>query len=169
MIGYRVTDNLTNYLDELSSKVIDRSYREKFLNDMARELVSFADETIPRWNPNIRYSGLNEGFWQYSHKKNKSTVKVTYTGFTGEGMGQPEELPEGVWWEFGKKHIGGTEDLLGRDYAYYLEFGQDRFAPNKDVQAPNRPPELYLTGAVIEMEDMIDLYAEEFMNLILNK
>ena len=167
MIGYRVTDNLTNYLDELSSKVIDRSYREKFLNDMARELVSFADETIPRWNPNIRYSGLNEGFWQYSHKENKSTVKVTYTGFTGEGMGEPDDIQ--VWWEFGKYHRGGYNDILGRDYAYYLEFGQDKFAPNSKVKAPDRTPSLYLTTAVIDMEDMIDLYAEEFMNLILNK
>lgn len=167
MISFQVQENITDYLNALEGKVKDTGYREKFLDDAAKELVSIADEAIPKWNPNIMYSGLNESFWNHRHEETKSIVEVIYTGFTGEGMSEPDDIQ--VWWEFGKYHKGGYSDILGRDYAYYLEFGKDRFAPNQKYKAPDRQESLYLTGAVLEMEDLIEFYMEEFVNHILKK
>ena len=167
MINFKLVDNLTNYLDALGDRIKDIGYREKFLDDAAKELVEIVDEVIPRMNPNLRYSGLNESFWEHHHDEGKSVVEVIYTGFTGEGKSEPDDVY--VFWEFGKYHRGGYSDILGRDYAYYIEFGKDRFAPNSKVKAPDRVPSLYLTGSVLEMEDLIEYHAEEYLNKILKK
>ena len=165
MIGYEVQDNLTNYFDELESYIKNKSFKEKVLHDSAKEMVEIADDIVPKWNPNLMYSGLNEAFWNYTHDKSKSIVEVIYTGFTDEGMGEPEDIQ--VFWQFGKYHKGGYSDILGRDYAYYIEYGKDRYAPNEKYKAPDRQPSLFLTSALMDMEELIEYHAEDYLTELL--
>ena len=162
----KIFDGLTNYLDELLVNVNDKSRKDAFLTEYARELVEEVNQEIPTWNPNLIYSGQDESFWQWIHQPDYASVEIIYTGFTGEGMSEPDDIQ--VWWEFGKKHLGGYNDILGRDYAYYIEYGRDRYAPNSKVKAPTREPSAFLSGAVVTMgeEETIKDYLMEYFDMI---
>ena len=163
-----IIDNLTTYLELLKTEINREDYRRvKFLDEAARELVEIVDEIIPKWNPNLMYSGHEEEFWNYFNEEGISSLEIVYTGFTGEGMGEPDDIA--VYWEFGKKHLGGYNDILARDYAYYIEFGKDRFAPNAKLKAPDRPPAAFLSSALLDMDEIVEYYAQEWIDLVLSK
>ena len=158
-------DTLNGYLDELMGRANNPDLKERYLNLMAADVVEMVDEIVPKWNPNLRYSGLNEDFWETKHEGDKSSLTILYTGFTGEGVGEPDDIA--VWWEFGKYHKGGYGDILGRDYAYYQEFGVDKFAPSKKYAAPTHTGKHYLETGITNSEDIVEYWAEEYLLKVL--
>ena len=171
MIDFAVQDNLTKYLNNLEKRVNNPALKEKHLELMATEFVDIVNEVIPKWNPNLMYSGLEEQFWKYYHKDYRSSVTVLYTGFTGEGVGEPDDIQ--VWWEFGKYHKGGYSDILGRDYAYYQEYGIDRYAPSRKYKAKSFEGHHFVESGIYSMEDGSNYsisrhYAGEYLKELLN-
>ena len=138
---------------------------------MATEFVDITNETVPKWNPNLMYSGLNEEFWTTKHDGNISNITILYTGFTGEGMGEPDDIQ--VWWEFGKYHKGGYSDILGRDYAYYQEYGEDLYAPNAKYKAKTFEGHHFVESGIYTFEDgsensISKWYAEKYLKRLMN-
>ena len=164
-------DTFTEYLDNLEKEARNPNRKEKYLRLMAAEFVDIVNETVPKWNPNLMYSGLEENFWRIKNKDYRSSLTVLYTGFTGEAIGEPDDIQ--IWWEFGKYHKGGYGDILGRDYAYYQEYGKDKYAPNNKVKAPDFGGHHYLESGIYEFEDETDHslskhYAEQYLKELLN-
>lgn len=166
MIRWEVTENLSKYVDYLEKEVKNIDRDKKVLEEMGEEFVGIVDEVVPKWNPNLMYSGLNSETWNFLNKENMSELEIIYTGFTGEGMSEPDDIA--VWWEFGKYHRGGYSDILGRDYAYYQEFGQDKFAPNAKVKAHDFGGNHYVASGVASFDsDVLEYYAEEYIRQLL--
>lgn len=161
-------DTILEYLDKLHQAVNDEQRREKVLHDSAEDVVELIDEVVPKWNPNLRYSGLNEDFWDYTHSKDNSDITILYTGFTGEGRGEPDDIA--VWWEFGKYHKGGYGDILGRDYAYYQEVGKDKFATGKEAKykAADFEGHHYVESGMLDSWDMIEWRVGEYLERIIH-
>lgn len=158
-------DTLDEYLDELQGRVDNTNLREHYLELMAADIVDIVDEVIPTMNPNLICSGQNPQFWNTVHEADKSSLTILYTGFTGEGMGEPEDIE--VWWEFGKYGKGGYNDILGRDYAYYQEFGVDKFYKKKDYKARTFEGHHYLETGIEDSEDVVEYWAGEYLQKIL--
>ena len=87
------------------------------------------------FNPNLFISGQEQEYWIIKNSSrtlvqgggNVSSIEAVYTG-----MRLHENLEPGtamVWREFGEYGVGGTEDVLERDYALYQETGLDKYAP----------------------------------------
>lgn len=159
-------DTISAYLDKLYEVANDPRRKEQALSGAATDVVELVDEYVPKWNPNLRYSGLNEEFWEYTHSEDYSDVMILYTGFTGEGVSEPDDIA--VWWEFSRYHKGGYSDILGRDYAYYQEFGEDKFAPNGKLKAPNIPGKHYLEAGIMGSEDIIEYHIENYLERVMS-
>lgn len=162
-----VEETVTKYFDELFMNVHDENNMFKLLDTIGDEAKMDIDQDVPRMNPNLRYSGLNDKFWDFQNLEDAYRLIIPYTGFTGEGMGEPDDIR--VWWEFGKKHTGGYNDTLGRDYAYYQEMGVDAFAPNSKVKAPTFEGHHYVSLGLATTEGYMGDYVEEFLSVMLSK
>lgn len=162
-----VEDSLTEYLEYLNEAINDTGRTKHFLELWAEDFADIVDETIPKWNPNLMYSGLNPAFWEVKHTDGSSSITILYTGFTGEGGGEPDDIE--VWWEFGKYHKGGYNDILGRDYAYYQEYGKDKFAPSKAVEAPSFGGHHFVESGLYTFEEVMPSHVEEYLMQILKR
>ena len=158
-------DTIIQYLNELENRVNSVHLRDKYLELMAGDIVEMVDEVVPKMNPNLRYSGLNEDFWDKKHEDDFSSLTILYTVFTGEMQCEPDDIE--VWWEFGKYHKGGYGDILGRDYAYYQEFGEDKFAPNSKVKAHTFEGHHYLESGILDSPDIVEYWAGEYLLKVL--
>lgn len=166
MIRFEVKENLSKYVDYLEKEVKNIDRDKKVLEEMAEEFVDIVSEVVPVASGNLRDSGLNPEMWNILNENNLTELELIYTGFTGEGMGEPDDIH--IWWEFGKYHRGGYSDILGRDYAYYQEFGQDKFAPSTKVKAPTFEGHHYVASALGSFdEDVIEYFAEEYIRQLL--
>lgn len=166
MIRFEVKENLSKYVDYLEKEIKNNALEQRVLEDMAYDFVEMVDEVVPKWNPNLVYSGSNPETWNIFNEDYRTELEIIYTGFTGEGMGEPDDIQ--VWWEFGKYHKGGYSDILGRDYAYYQEFGQDKFAPSSKYRAKSFEGHHYVASALGSYDEtVIEYHAEEYIRQLL--
>lgn len=166
-VKIQVEDTVSEYLTYLEEAIADKGRTKHFLELWAEDFADIVNETIPKWNPNLMYSGLNPSFWKVAYEEGISKISILYTGFTGEGMGEPDDIQ--VWWEFGKYHKGGYSDILGRDYAYYQEYGVDKYAPSQKVQAPSFGGHHFIESGLYTFEEVMPYHVEEYLRAILNK
>ena len=166
MIRFEVKENLSKYVEYLEKEIKNINRDKKVLETMAEDFVDIVNEVIPTMNPNLIYSGSNPETWNIFNEDNRTELEIIYTGFTGEGMGEPDDIY--VWWEFGKYHEGGYSDILGRDYAYYQEFGQDKYAKSAKTRAPSFEGHHYVASAVGSFDDTrIEYHAEDYIRQLL--
>lgn len=163
MIGYEVTETVTAYLNSLLDEVTSPQYKEEFISYIAEEFAQTVDEIIPRWNPNLTYSGLNPENWKILHEQGISELEIIYSGFKGRNL-----KSKGTWYEFGKKHKGGVNDPLGRDYAYYQEYGIDKYVKAGYHKAKTFEGHHYLEGTVEAFDETVmESYAGEYLRQIM--
>ena len=131
MIRFEVQENVTEYLTKLTELVSDESNTVNFLKDAGSELhFRYIEPNMPKWNPNLMYSPLEPDHRKTEVNEDKSFIELLYTGFTESA--KMNDLPEGVWSEFGDKAQG----ILERDYAYFQETTKDPVAEPKDAKSP---------------------------------
>ena len=166
MIRFEVKENLSKYVEYLEKEIKNIDRDKKVLEEMAEEFVDIVGEVVPRASGNLSRSGLNPETWNIFNENNLTELEIIYTGFTGEGGSAPDDIH--IWWEFGKYHRGGYSDILGRDYAYYQEFGQDKYAESVKTTAPTFEGHHYVASAIRSFDDtVIEYYAEEYIRQLL--
>lgn len=139
MTHFEIEDNLTKYFEELEknfdtgksamTEAFTRSIVGNYGSPISGHIAEFMSQTF---NPYLYTSGQDEHYWKLEKSKGKSVIEVLYSGMHLHDVYPPGKAR--VWWEFGKYGIGGTKDVLERDYAYYQETGRDKLAKSQDAK-----------------------------------
>lgn len=139
MIKFQVDDNFTKYLEELEknfdtgksamTEAFTRSIVGNYGSPISGHIAEFMSQTF---NPYLFTSGQDENYWNLNKSKGKSVIEVLYSGMHLHNVYPPGKAR--VWWEFGKEGVGGRNDVLERDYAYYQETGRDKLAKSEDAK-----------------------------------
>jgi len=160
MIHFEVTENLSEYIDYLEQEIRNHQASDTLLKNMAEDLTNMVSEVIPRWNPNLIWSGANPGLWKIVNSENISELEIVYTGFTGRKIN--------TWWEFNKSHKRDTTDPLERDYAYYQEYGIDKYYKDIKYKARDFEGHHYLGGSLADFDEYsIEDHAEDYLRQVM--
>lgn len=120
-------DTITDYLKQLDELAHNTTNQKRFLKTAASEMhFDYIEPLIPKWNPNLMYSPLEEDNQIYKISNNFSSIELIYTGFTDREFEREGNGLFKVYSEFGDKYTGE----LYRDYAFYQETGFDWDAPH---------------------------------------
>lgn len=194
MITFKITENVTSYLDKLNANFEDKE--QELLEEMMFSATGhLGNRTAPipkrlmlqgrsgkkkyEYNPYLFMSGQDKSYWEIDIGGDESSVIANYSGM--RGYNSLDEFK--VWVEFSEefedelaKYDWGTaynivrnmnpyDRTLARDYAFYQETGADKYASPGDADHIGYVNEGMGEAANIAIPNTLQKYFKQLLEL----